>query len=482
MEKKQYHLLFIQVDQWSGSYFGFRNHPVIMTPTIDQLVRDGVSFDRCYSTCPVCIPARRSLMTSLYPKSHGDRVYSDRMGMPKVTTLAGAFKHAGYQTVAVGKLHVYPQRDRIGFDEVILQEEGRYEFGETDDYQIWLGEQGCAGAEFCHGMGNNVYYTRPWPLKEEMHPTAWTTREMIRQIKRRDPTRPSFFYVSYQFPHPPLVPPKDYLAMYRREEMNEEILGNWEDDRFVMKEMTESARPYSGREKRLAKEAYYAQCTYIDHQLRLLLGTLRESGMLEDTLIVFTSDHGDMLFDHNMVGKRSFYENSANIPLVFSGKPMKELRGTVNHNIACLEDIMPTLLSLCGVPVPGTAEGISLYEAKRSFLYGEISEGFRATRMIVDEGWKLIYYPYGNVFQLFDMEKDREERVDLSDSPAHRDKLEELKKLLEQQLYGEDRVWIQNGEFAGVCPPEYKEKADYGFSNQRGLHFPAPLRRKEREK
>ena len=128
MIKEKKHVLFIQTDQWSGSYFGFAGHPSVMTPTIDQLARDGIVFDRCYSTCPVCIPARRSLMTGTSPRTHGDRLYQDRLPMPEMPTLAEAFKRGGYQTVAVGKLHVYPQRNRIGFDEVILQEEGRYEF------------------------------------------------------------------------------------------------------------------------------------------------------------------------------------------------------------------------------------------------------------------------------------------------------------------------------------------------------------------
>ena len=473
-----HHILFIQVDQWGGAFLGHRGHPVILTPTIDQLARDGVYFDRCYSTCPVCIPARRSLMTGMSPKSHGDRVYRDCLKMPKAATLAETFQRAGYQTVAVGKLHVYPQRNRIGFEEVILQEEGRYEFGEMDDYQAWMGEHGFAGAEFSHGMGNNVYYARPWPLPEETHPTAWTTREMIRQIKRRDPTRPGFFYISYQFPHPPLVPPASYLDMYRSEEMDPEVTGNWVDERFIMKEMTESARHYRNMEKRLAKQAYYAQCTYIDHQIRLLIGTLRELSMLNDTLIVFTSDHGEMLFDHNMVGKRSFYENSANIPLILSGKPVETYRGRKESKLACLEDIMPTLLSACNIPIPDTVEGISLLDQERDYLFGEISEGTRATRMITDQRFKLIYYPYGNVFQLFDMEKDRQEKCDLSDIPEYGQILNKYKQLLAEQLYGDDLQWIQNGRLVGAVPPEYREKPDYGFSNQRGLHWPQPPRQK----
>ena len=129
----QKNVLLISADHWSAHLLGCAGHSVLMTPTLDQLARDGVRFTNCYSTCPVCIPARRSLMTGMSPASHGDRVYSDRMPMPDAATLAQAFRNAGYQTVAVGKLHVYPQRSRIGFDEVILQEEGRYEFGIVDD-------------------------------------------------------------------------------------------------------------------------------------------------------------------------------------------------------------------------------------------------------------------------------------------------------------------------------------------------------------
>ena len=184
MEKKRYNVLFIQVDQWGEKFLNFTGNDKIMTPTINQLARDGVTYSNCYSTCPVCIPARRSLMTGLFPKAHGDRVYSDRMKMPSVTTLAEAFHQAGYHTMAVGKLHVYPQRNRIGFQDVILQEEGRYEFGGPDDYQIWLGENGYIGQEFLHGMGNNTYYTRTWPLGENAHPTTWATGQMVKQIKR----------------------------------------------------------------------------------------------------------------------------------------------------------------------------------------------------------------------------------------------------------------------------------------------------------
>ena len=143
-------VLMICTDHWSGSLLGCAGRKDIMTPTLDYLANNGIRYENFYSECPVCIPARRSMMTGLTPKTHGDRAYADRMPMPDVPTLAETFRENGYQTMAVGKLHVYPQRNRIGFEDVILTEEGRYEMGAVDDYQIWLGEHGYLGQEFLH--------------------------------------------------------------------------------------------------------------------------------------------------------------------------------------------------------------------------------------------------------------------------------------------------------------------------------------------
>lgn len=472
---KQKNVLMICTDHWPGSFLGCAGRTDIMTPTLDHLAKNGIRFENCYSECPVCIPARRTLMTGLSPRTHGDRVYSDRMPMPNAPTLAGTFREAGYQTMAVGKLHVYPQRDRIGFDDVILTEEGRYELGTVDDYQVWLGEHGYLGQEFLHGMGNNTYYTRPWHLDERAHPTNWVTMEMMHQIKRRDPTRPFFFYCSYQFPHPPLVPLQTFLDMYSEEELEPPAGQDWLDDSHIFKAMCEQAGIYTEKEQRRARRAFFAQCTHIDYQLRLLIGTLRECSLLDDTILLFTSDHGDMLFDHGMVAKRCFYENAACVPLILSGKPLLPWRGRVEQKLAGLGDIMPTLLDLCGIPIPKTVEGIPLLsEQSHPYLYGEVSEGEKATRMIRWAQYKLIYYPCGNVFQLFDLDADPQESHNLAGDPAHAGALERMTGYLLQELYGGDLAWVWDGKLAGFEPGEYRPKADYGLYNQRGYHWPAP--------
>jgi arylsulfatase A-like enzyme len=132
--KDKPNVMMICTDHWPASFLGAAGHPALLTPTLNSLARDGVRFSNAYSECPVCIPARRGLMTGLTPRSHGDRIYTDTMHMPEVSTLAQNFRDNGHEAYAVGKLHVYPQRDRIGFDDARIMEEGRYDFGTVDDY------------------------------------------------------------------------------------------------------------------------------------------------------------------------------------------------------------------------------------------------------------------------------------------------------------------------------------------------------------
>ena len=186
---EQPNVLLLTADHWPGSLLGAAGHPAIETPTLDNLARNGIRFTNAYTECPVCIPARRTLLTGTTPRTHGDRTFQVELGMPDFPTIADTFRANGYQTYASGKLHVYPPRARAGFDDVQLCEEGRPQMGPTDDYEIYLGEVGQTGKQFLHGMSNNDYVARPWHLDEAHHATNWITREMCRFIQRRDPTK-----------------------------------------------------------------------------------------------------------------------------------------------------------------------------------------------------------------------------------------------------------------------------------------------------
>lgn len=471
------HVLMITMDQWAGRVLGSAGHPVVQTPTLDALARSGVRYPRAYSECPVCIPARRVLMTGRSPRSLGSRTYREGSGMPAdVPSLAQTFREAGYQTCAVGKLHTYPQRDRIGFDDVWLVEEGRTQFGVTDDYEQALVDAGYPGQQFAHGMANNGYETTTWHLPDELHVTTWTTRQMARQITRRDPTRPGFWYLSYTAPHPPLVPPAAYAEIYRDVELAPPMVGDWCDGELsATVRHGGDLRPEDGLVDD-ARRAYYAMCTHIDHQLRLVIGTLREQGILDDTIILITADHGEMLGQHRMWSKRLFYDPSANVPMILLG-PVGDERiavGTEDDRLVGLQDVMPTLLDLAGVEAPTGMDGRSMVTGeRRAHLYGELGEGDGSfiTRMVHDGRHKLIYYPIGNQRQLFDLVSDPDECVDLAGSADHAGIERALVAELVEQLYGDDRAWVRDGDLIGVADRATPERpTNRALSGQRGLH------------
>ena len=341
-----------------------------------------------------------------------------------------------------------------------------------DDYERFLARNNHAGEEMAHGMCNNNYFYRPFHLEEKYTATNWATREMCEMIMRKDPTRPAFWYLSYAAPHPPLVPPKEYLEMYDQMEFSKPLEGEWtkEDPEKLPFAYQYYKNLYNWFDKNnridIAKKAYYATCTYIDHQLRLVIGTLREQGLLEDTIILFTADHGEMLGTHGLFGKFLMYENSVKIPFILSPPASCGMVcNRVDDRIVELRDVMPTLLTLAGLKVPDYVEGTSLTEPDhREYTYGELWEDDRATRMIRTKTRKLIYYPVGNIFQLFDLEKDPNELKDVSGDPAYTDCLNDLKSKLIKKLYGSDLSLIKDGKLEGLSQKKY----DFSASLQDG--------------
>ena len=478
----QPHVLLICTDHWPGSLLGAAGHATIQTPTLDELAHSGVRFTNAYSECPVCIPARRTLMTGTTTRTHGCRQNQGALRMPQRPTIAQTFRDASYQAYAVGKLHVFPQRDRIGFDDVILGEEGRLQYGVVDDYELFLDDLGCARQQFAHGMCNNEYVNRPWHLPEACHVTNWTTQQMARLIKRRDPTRPGFWYLSYCHPHPPLAPLACYLDMYREIDPGQPYIGEWASD-WATLPYSPKARdgrlvPQTAYQIQSARRAFYALCTHIDRQLRVIIGTLREEGLLDNTIIPFTSDHGDMLSNHSLWAKSLFYEDSANVPMILVGIASDDNVGhhRVDNRLVGWQDVMPTLLELAGVEIPHTVEGTSMVGEPREWLHGECGNGESTTKMIHDGRFKLIYYPTGNCAQLFDLQEDPHELNNFSMSPSHTKIRDRLTGILIGELCGEDEKWVQDGKLVELPDATYEPTPDRGLSGQRGLHWPVPIR------
>ena len=164
----QPNVLLICTDHWPGKMIGALGHPAVFTPTIDQMAALGIAFTNAYATTPTCIPARRELMTGTFSKTHGDRVFDGKTPMPQ-PTIAQVFRDAGYHAYGVGKLHVNPPRDRIGFDDVLIHESGRLGNRDDqmaqDDYEHFLTERGYPGEESSYGIQKHVHLPQLAPAR-----------------------------------------------------------------------------------------------------------------------------------------------------------------------------------------------------------------------------------------------------------------------------------------------------------------------------
>ncbi len=264
--------------------------------------------------------------------------------------------------------------------------------------------------------------------------------------------------------------------MYLHQRIDMPIKGSWAEDYsalpYALKSHMSRYPILSIRETELARKAFYAQCTYVDHQIRLLIGTLREEGLLDDTVILFTSDHGDMLGNHGLWAKTVLFEHAVNIPMILSIPPslgFQDRCGCTDTRIAALRDVMPTLLELCGIAVPGSVEGMSLLSGeKRNYLYGEHYEDEDAMRMVISGQYKLIWYPVGNRFQLFDLEADPMETEDLFAGDTYSEIFERLADILADNLYGSDSRWIDSGKLVGEPDIPCERTEDRTLRGQRG--------------
>ncbi|MBC7255027.1 MAG: arylsulfatase [Chloroflexi bacterium] len=450
-------VVLIMVDQWRGDCLSVAGHPVVHTPYLDQLALRGARFTCAYSATPTCIPARAALFTGLTQRSHGRVGYQDGVPWDYVTTLAGEFTRQGYQTQAVGKMHVYPERSQMGFQNVILHD-GFLHFARrqsrnydwVDDYNPWLREQlGRQADYFDHGVNCNSYVARPWDKDEYLHPTTWVVSQSIDFLRRRDPRKPFFLFMSFHRPHPPYDPPAWAFEMYADTPMPSVPVGDWVD---ILSPWAEPRRPdcfVDAIEPRLlqrARAGYYGHMTHIDHQLNRFLEVLDEYGLGENTFILFTSDHGEMMGDHHLFRKAYPYEGSAHIPMILAAPKGSHLipRGEYRHVVE-LRDVMPTLLDCCGLEIPSEVEGQSflpIAQGKevpwRPYLHGEHTVFGQSLHYVTDGHQKYVWFSGNGHEQLFDLDHDPTECHDLAQDPSWQARLAEWRQILIRELDGRE--------------------------------------------
>lgn len=455
-------ILMICCDHLRADNLGCNGHPVIMTPQIDKLAAQGFNFQRAFSECPVCVPARRILMTGRGPYGiHMDR-NQDLQPFPEGPKLAEVLTRGGYQTFASGKLHTCPQRNRIGFEEVQLNEEGRKQGSLIrDDYETCLMEHNLQHLAYTHGLGNNQYGLRFSPLPTPFTTTAWTGDQAMRFVERRDPTRPFFLYVSFDKPHPPVTPPQEFYELYARTEFPDPVMGDWVEkkttDRVRSLRFANQYEQIRGNREWIQQNlrGFAAMITHIDSVIGALLGTLREHGVLGNTWVVFTSDHGDQLFDHGNFAKGDFHQGSTRIPLLIV-PPRQWMREQGLHQgrldsrtPAGLADLMPTLLHACGLDIPEGLDGQSLLPRLRDpdgdfrpFTLGTCNDSYA-----VSDGRYRYQWSGEHGFEyLFDQDRDPLDEVDLVEDPRHAVIRTTLRRALVQWMASHEDPHIQDGE------------------------------------
>ena len=449
-------IVLFMTDEQRGDCLGIDGHPVLQIPYLDELAATGVRFRRAYSACPVCVPARRTLMTGKRPASHG--ILMNAVGWLDGATLPGELSRAGYQAHLVGKLHLFPRRRLYGFDSSVWADSP---FGPpaSDDYQLFLAREGVRSwnAGVAHGAHQNGWVARPWHLPENLHFTHWCADQALDFLHRRDPTVPFFLKVSFHQPHQPCTPPQPYWDRYMAMDLPEPVVGDW-------------ARVYDGPQRGLSvtswrtaltpelmrqyRAGYYGSINHVDDQIGRVLTALPAN-----TVVLFLSDHGEMLGDHQWIRKRNAFEGSARIPFMLRMPPEPRwhaTRGQVRDELVELMDVMPTLLEIAGIDVPEGVEGESLLplilgerSSWRPFLHGEcaiVPTLDSGMQYLTDGRRKYIWYPGTGSQHYFDVDNDPREMEDLSASPEHRADIEEWRARLALELDGRPEGFVEDGK------------------------------------
>jgi len=447
-------VLLITCDQLRGDSLGCYGHPVVETPYLDQLAHEGIRFTHAYSACPSCIAARASILTGMMSRHHRRVGYKDGVLFDYERTLPGEMARAGYHTQGIGKMHFYPPRNLCGFHNVVLHDgyllierKTPQDYGLADDYLFWLRERaGCDADLILHGLGCNSWVARPWPYPESVHPTTWATSQAVDFLRRRDTTKPFFVWLSYVRPHPPLDPPQVYYDQYIHQTFPEVPVGDWADERVPMTSVDDRAGYMGRRQLHRARAAYFAQITHIDHQIGRLLQYLKEYQVRDNTYILFTSDHGELLGDHNLFRKSLPYDGSARVPwLLIPPKDYPFARGVAIDKPVELRDIMPTILDACGVEIPPTVDGLSLLPLVRGeaiewrpYIHGEHAYGHRSNHYITNGKAKYIWFSQDGREQFFNLVDDPCEIHNSIASPEVAVEVDWCRRMLVSELEGRE--------------------------------------------
>jgi choline-sulfatase len=419
----QPNILLIMADQLSPAFLPTYGHGIVKSPHIDALAANGVVFENAYCASPLCSPSRASFMAGLLPSR--TRVYDNAAEFSAdIPTFAHHLRARGYRAVLSGKMHFCGPDQMHGFERRLTTDIYPSDFGWTPD---WDHPQ--ERPSWYHNMSSVTQAglaVRTNQLDFDDEVTFMAEREIYDKARGVD-KRPLLLVASLTHPHDPYAITREFFDLYRDEEIDMPAPAPSRHDPHSLRlrhVCAMDALPIGERQIRTARRAYYGEISYVDRNVGRLLKALDECGLRENTIVIVTADHGEMLGERGLWYKMSFFENSARVPLIVSAPGRFAPRRV--KAAASLLDVTPTLVDLAGgrasqIETDGRslAPHLSGGEAPDETVAEYLAEGAIAPIvMIRRERWKFIHCP-ADPDQLYDLESDPRERTNLAEDPAH---------------------------------------------------------------
>ncbi|MEZ6139243.1 MAG: sulfatase [Zavarzinella sp.] len=441
----KYNILFIISDDLTSTALGCYGNRVCKTPNIDRLAERGTLFQRAYCQFPVCGPSRASLMNGYYP--HATQVFgyvSGRAAIGDRTTWAQHFKEAGYHTTRVSKIF------HMGVP-------GDIEKGSdgTDDPISWNERYNSPGPEWKAkgkgetlennpdgkkpAVGGNTFVVVAAEGDDLVHSDGKTAQKAAELLKKQPKDRRFFLAVGFVRPHVPFVAPAPYFAPYPHEQMKLplKVAGDWDDiPPAGINYKTSTNMKMDIPKQKKAVGGYYAAVSYMDAMVGQVLAALKEAKLEDNTIVIFTSDHGYHLGEHDFWAKVSVHEESAKVPLIVAIPGQKP---AVCNSFVELLDLFPTTSELCGLPVPNRLQGKSLAKMIVDPTHQVRDEIFCVNGkglLIRTDRWAYIQYGEDRKggMELFDMHTDPGQYTNLAHSADHQKTLQDMQDRLKKKL------------------------------------------------
>lgn len=444
------HVIWITTDHMRYDCIAANGNPAMHTPAMDRLVRSGVNFHQCYTQNPMCMPSRCSFMTGLYPTQTG--VTDNGICLPPdfETTVARAFKAGGYQTVQIGKLHFQPHenldydprpRHTYGFDVFYPSEErGNY----RDPWFNWLsGKYPQYESVFrCprstdparpNSERNPQVIDAPWQASQ----AGWIVETAEQYLASRRNT-PSFLHLGFYNPHPPLIMTREAWEVYENADIPAPRRANdeWRDKPEPLANMLKHRADWSDADFITYRRAFYALVTEVDFALGHLIAYLEQNNLLDDTLLIFSSDHGDFCGDHGITHKSAaYYDEVMRVPLVLHWPRGLGQTNRNVHGLVEMVDLLPTLLGLCNTHIPSVMAGQSYAD---TLLAGGVPVGRdnvfayhgAGQVMLRTKDHKYVRYDNTGGEVLYDLADPQHEVVNHADDVSYLDVLETMRHTL----------------------------------------------------